>query len=210
MNDTPGLANRSATLQPSHTIRDALLRAGCCLLESKAEERPASGIVQRNQECLSRCAPSHSGLSLRSRHAPLELRSHGAQPLRKRTAQPHPLPLYNLKEQRLLCVCWLMVSTRSCIRVSLVLYMHSKCIRMTICKRTDARGHYRIWVENNTSRNDSPTPFSVRLTKDGESEDKSFEDCEEMEEVDCFELYVYFTLTAIVFAAGMSTPPRTR
>ena len=51
-------------------------------------------------------------------------------------------------------------------------------------------GHYRIWVENNTSRNDGPTPFSVRLTKDGEAEDKTFEDCEEMEEVECFELYV--------------------
>eukprot|EP01043_Picozoa_sp_COSAG02_P034428 COSAG02_NODE_2405_length_8933_cov_133.975209_3_plen_89_part_00 len=51
-------------------------------------------------------------------------------------------------------------------------------------------GHYRIWVENNTSRNDGPTPFSVRLTKDGDSEDKSFDDCEEMEEIECFELCV--------------------
>ena len=70
-----------------------------------------------------------------------------------------------------------------------------------LCRQT---GHYRIWVENNTSRNDSPTPFSVRLTKDGESEDKSFEDCEEMEEVDCFELYVYFALAAIVVASCLS------
>lgn len=54
-------------------------------------------------------------------------------------------------------------------------------------------GHYRIWVENNTSRNDEPTPFSVRLTKDGDSEDKSFDDCEEMEEVECFELYVSYS-----------------
>merc|ERR1711939_1303402 len=44
-------------------------------------------------------------------------------------------------------------------------------------------GRYRLWVENNTSRDDGPTPFSVRLTKGGESQDKKFEDIEEYESV---------------------------
>ena len=34
-------------------------------------------------------------------------------------------------------------------------------------------GKYRIWVENNEIRTDSPTPFTARLTKDGKSEEVS-------------------------------------
>lgn len=47
-------------------------------------------------------------------------------------------------------------------------------------------GKYRIWVENNTARNDGPTPFVVRLTMDGTSQDKEFHDVREMESVDVF------------------------
>ena len=32
------------------------------------------------------------------------------------------------------------------------------------------KGKYRLWVENNTQRNDGATPFAVRLTKDGKSQ----------------------------------------
>lgn len=49
------------------------------------------------------------------------------------------------------------------------------------------KGKYRLWVENNTSRTDGSTPFAVRLTKDGKSQDKKFEDIEEYEEIDIFE-----------------------
>lgn len=49
-------------------------------------------------------------------------------------------------------------------------------------------GRYRFWVENNTARTQEPTPFVVRLTREGELEEKSFSDCEEYEEVNVFEL----------------------
>lgn len=49
-------------------------------------------------------------------------------------------------------------------------------------------GHYRLWVENNEVRNHGPTPFSVRVTTiDGTVEDRHFDDCQEFEEVVCFE-----------------------
>lgn len=47
-------------------------------------------------------------------------------------------------------------------------------------------GKYRIWVENSMARNDGPTPFVVRLTMDGTSQDKEFHDVREMESVDVF------------------------
>lgn len=47
-------------------------------------------------------------------------------------------------------------------------------------------GTYRIWVENNTARNGGPTPFVVRLTMDGKSQDKEFDDVRELESVDVF------------------------
>lgn len=49
------------------------------------------------------------------------------------------------------------------------------------------KGKYRLWVENNTARNDGSTPFQVRLTKDGKAQDKKFDDIEEYEEIDIFE-----------------------
>jgi hypothetical protein len=45
-------------------------------------------------------------------------------------------------------------------------------------------------VENNAVRNDDPTPFTVRLTKDGQSEEISFKDAEEFEEHACLEFEV--------------------
>ncbi len=47
-------------------------------------------------------------------------------------------------------------------------------------------GIYRIWVENNTARNDGPTPFVVRLTMDGKSQEKEFPDVRKLESVDVF------------------------
>lgn len=47
-------------------------------------------------------------------------------------------------------------------------------------------GKYRIWVENNTARNDGPTPFVVRLTMDGHSQEKQFPDVRELESIDVF------------------------
>lgn len=55
---------------------------------------------------------------------------------------------------------------------------------------TPPPGIYKIWVENNEVRNDDPTPFTVRLTKDGKSEEITFEDAEEFEEYACFEFEV--------------------
>jgi len=50
------------------------------------------------------------------------------------------------------------------------------------------KGHYRIWVENcDGTRADGDTPFDVRLTKDGVSEDKHFDNIEEYDECDVFE-----------------------
>ena len=49
------------------------------------------------------------------------------------------------------------------------------------------KGHYKFWVENNEHREDGDTPYSVRLTKDGESEDKHFDDLEEYDEATAFE-----------------------
>ena len=51
-------------------------------------------------------------------------------------------------------------------------------------------GHYKFWVENNEHRVDGETPYSVRLTKDGSSEDKHFEDLEEYDEATAFEIDV--------------------
>jgi tetratricopeptide (TPR) repeat protein len=48
-------------------------------------------------------------------------------------------------------------------------------------------GHYKIWVENNQDRTDGPTAFTVRLTKDGQVEEKTFTDLEEYDEQLCFE-----------------------
>jgi hypothetical protein len=48
-------------------------------------------------------------------------------------------------------------------------------------------GKYRIWVENTEPRNPSePTAFTVRLTRDGKTEDKVFADIKELEEIDVF------------------------
>jgi len=49
------------------------------------------------------------------------------------------------------------------------------------------RGHYKFWIENNQERGDTPTPFTVRLTKNGQVEEKTFTDLEEFEEQICFE-----------------------
>lgn len=51
-------------------------------------------------------------------------------------------------------------------------------------------GTYRFWVENNTVREDSDTPFTVRLTKDGVAEDKHFDDLDEYDEQLVFEFEI--------------------
>jgi len=48
-------------------------------------------------------------------------------------------------------------------------------------------GHYKFWVENNQERDDQPTPFTVRLSKNGQVEEKTFADLEEYDEEVCFE-----------------------
>ena len=48
-------------------------------------------------------------------------------------------------------------------------------------------GHYKFWVENNQERDDQPTPFTVRLLKNGQVEEKTFTDLEEFDEQSCFE-----------------------
>ena len=50
------------------------------------------------------------------------------------------------------------------------------------------KGHYKFWIENNEHRVDAETPYSVRLTKDGKSEDKHFDDLEEYDEATAFEV----------------------
>ena len=54
---------------------------------------------------------------------------------------------------------------------------------------TPAKGHYRVWVENNHKRVHDPaeTPYMVRLTIDGETQEKTFQDIDEFEEVVAFE-----------------------
>eukprot|EP01048_Picozoa_sp_COSAG05_P022064 COSAG05_NODE_4272_length_1588_cov_1.354600_2_plen_157_part_00 len=48
--------------------------------------------------------------------------------------------------------------------------------------------NYRIWVEAvDMDRSKGKTPFAVRLTKNGQSEDKQFEDIQEDDEVPVFE-----------------------
>ena len=48
-------------------------------------------------------------------------------------------------------------------------------------------GHYKFWVENNQERDDQPTPFTVRLLKNGQVEEKTFTDLEEFDEQICFD-----------------------
>ena len=52
-----------------------------------------------------------------------------------------------------------------------------------------AKGHYRVWVENNHKRDHDPTetPYTVRLTIDGNTQEKTFQDIDEFEEVVAFE-----------------------
>ena len=50
------------------------------------------------------------------------------------------------------------------------------------------KGHYRFWVEAvDMERFAGATPFKVRLTKEGKSEEKEFPGIEEDEEIQCFE-----------------------
>ena len=50
------------------------------------------------------------------------------------------------------------------------------------------KGHYRMWVEAvDMDRSAGATPFTVRLTKQGKSTDKTFEDLEEDDEITVFE-----------------------
>ncbi len=52
-----------------------------------------------------------------------------------------------------------------------------------------AKGHFRVWVENNRKRDHQPaeTPYTVRMTIDGQTEEKTFPDIDEYEEVVAFE-----------------------
>jgi hypothetical protein len=51
-------------------------------------------------------------------------------------------------------------------------------------------GKYKFWIENKTVREDSATPFTVRLTKDGKAEDKHFEDLPKYETQTAFEFEI--------------------
>jgi hypothetical protein len=46
-----------------------------------------------------------------------------------------------------------------------------------------------VWVENNHKRDHDPTetPYTVRLTIDGNTQEKTFQDIDEFEEVVAFE-----------------------
>ena len=61
-------------------------------------------------------------------------------------------------------------------------------LRLNRCRDDPPPGRYKFWVENNTSRTQEATPFTVRLTKEGELEEKSYDDCEEYEEITVFEV----------------------
>jgi|EP01043_Picozoa_sp_COSAG02_P035245 hypothetical protein len=54
------------------------------------------------------------------------------------------------------------------------------------CRDDPPPGSYKFWVENNAVRTQEPTPFVVRLTREGEVEEKSFDDCAEYEEITAF------------------------
>ena len=51
-----------------------------------------------------------------------------------------------------------------------------------------------IWCSCDGTRAEGETPFSVRLTKNGVSEDKDFDDIEEYDECNVFELYAALVL----------------
>jgi len=60
--------------------------------------------------------------------------------------------------------------------------------RLLQCRDDPPPGKYKFWVENNAVRTVGLTPFAVRLTREGEVEEKTFDDCVEYEEITVFEL----------------------
>eukprot|EP01043_Picozoa_sp_COSAG02_P071711 COSAG02_NODE_13217_length_1425_cov_0.748869_1_plen_357_part_00 len=67
-------------------------------------------------------------------------------------------------------------------------HLNTECVENLYWKKAPA-GHYKIWIENNQKRTGvgESTPFTVRLTKQGEVIEKTFDDLEEYEEQPCFE-----------------------
>ena len=53
--------------------------------------------------------------------------------------------------------------------------------------KNPTKGHYRVWVENNYKRTSAETKYTVRLTIDGATQEKTFDDIDEYEEIVAFE-----------------------
>jgi hypothetical protein len=107
------------------------------------------------------CAPASQPASLMPTHRPTS------------TATTHNRA-YILYDVLLafLSICWLVVRCRCTYDV----------------RHEPPKGHYKFWVEAvDMDRAAAPTPFVVRLTKEGTSQDKTFPDLEEDDEQIVFE-----------------------